>query len=184
MAEANRKADECGESRTAWAGRFLEVRLEGRWEFVRRRPNRPGVGIVAITDAGKLVLVEQYRVPAGRRVVELPAGLVGDLAGQEQESARAAAERELLEETGYAARHWQELAHGYASPGLTDESVMLFLARGLQKLNAGGGDGSESIQVHEIFVEDVLSWLRRQGLAADLKLLAGLYLAQAYGAEA
>jgi ADP-ribose pyrophosphatase len=152
----------------------------GDWEFVTRNTKKPAVGIVAITDDGKVVLVEQHRPPVGRRVVELPAGLSGDIAGAEDEALLEAAKRELLEETGYVAAKWAELGHGYTSPGLTDESVVLFLAQRLTKQSAGGGDGSEQITIHEIAIDDIIHWLQENGLSLDLKLLAGLYAAQAF----
>jgi len=163
---------------TVYAGCHLSMVARGRWEFATRNTKQPAVGIVAITDAGNVVLVEQYRPPVGRRVVELPAGLAGDVAGTESESLVEAAKRELLEETGYAATRWTELGHGYSSPGLTDESIVLFLAEGLEKQGAGGGDEHENITIHEIALTGVRSWLQDSELHADLKLLAGLYLAQ------
>ena len=56
---------------------------------------QPPVGIVAVTSDGRLLLVEQFRIPVGKNVIELPAGLVGDLPGQEEESLKLAAQREL-----------------------------------------------------------------------------------------
>jgi ADP-ribose pyrophosphatase len=135
------------------------------------------VGIVAVTDDGKVILVEQRRPPVNRNVIELPAGLAGDIAGAEQESLLEAAQRELLEETGYTASRWSELTSGYSSPGLTDESIVLFLAEGLTKTAVGGGDETEAITIHEIPMNHVLPWLKEHGHSADLKLLAGLYLA-------
>ncbi|HEX2474924.1 MAG TPA: NUDIX hydrolase, partial [Lacipirellulaceae bacterium] len=123
---------------------------------------------------------EQHRPPVGRRVVELPAGLAGDIAGAEDEALLEAAKRELLEETGYVAAQWAELGSGYTSPGLTDESVALFLAQRLTKQSAGGGDGSEQITIHEIALDDVIGWLLENDLRLDLKLLAGLYAALPY----
>lgn len=162
------------------AGRHLSMVKRGDWEFVTRNTKKPAVGIVAITDDGKVVLVEQHRPPVGRRVVELPAGLSGDITGAENEALLEAAKRELLEETGYTAAEWTELGAGYTSPGLTDESVVLFLAQGLTKQSAGGGDGSEQITIHEIALDNIISWLQENGLSLDLKLLAGLYAAQEY----
>ncbi len=162
------------------AGRHLSMVKRGDWEFVTRNTKKPAVGIVAVTNDGKVVLVEQHRPPVGRRVVELPAGLSGDIAGAEDEALLEAAKRELLEETGYVAAKWAELGNGYTSPGLTDESVVLFLAQRLTKQSAGGGDGSEQITIHEIAIDDIIHWLHENRLSLDLKLLAGLYAAQAY----
>lgn len=166
------------EPKPLWTGRYLSVLARGSWEYVSRSTRRPAVGIVALTADEKVLLVEQHRPPVNRNVIELPAGLAGDLAGAEHESLLEAAQRELLEETGYSASHWTELTSGYSSPGLTDESVVLFLAEGLIKTAAGGGDESESITIHEIPINDALPWLKEHGHSADLKLLAGLYAAQ------
>lgn len=160
------------------AGRHITLSARNGWEFVSRNTHRPAVGIVAITDDERIVLIEQYRPPVGRRVVELPAGLAGDIAGHEGEALLLAAQRELLEETGYAASRWTELGVGYSSPGITDESIVLFLAEGLQKVEAGGGDGTESITIHEPPVANVAEWLATHGVAVDLKLWAGLFAAQ------
>lgn len=164
--------------RTLWAGRHLSVLARGDWEYVSRNTRRPAVGIVAVTDDKKVLLVEQHRPAVSGKVIELPAGLAGDIAGAEHEPLLEAAKRELLEETGYQASRWSELASGYSSPGLTDESIALFLAEGLTKTGAGGGDESEDIVIHEIPINSVYSWLGAHGFSADLKLLAGLYLAQ------
>jgi len=167
------------DTKTLWTGRHLSVVTRDGWEYATRNTQRPAVGIVAVTDDGRVVLVEQHRPPVNGKVIELPAGLVGDMDGKEQESPVEAAKRELLEETGYTASRWTELACGYSSPGLTDESTVLFLAEGLSKTQAGGGDESEAITIHEIPINQVLAWLTEQGYSTDLKLLAGLYAAQA-----
>ena len=83
------------------ATRHLQLVRRGGWEYVER-PNVTGiVVIVPVTRDGELVLIEQYRVPVDRPVIELPAGLAGDVPGTEGERLEAAARRELLEETGY-----------------------------------------------------------------------------------
>jgi ADP-ribose pyrophosphatase len=170
--------DEQTDVAIVWKGRHLSIADRGGWEFAKRNIDQPAVGIVAITDDRKVVLVEQYRPPLNGNVIELPAGLSGDVLGAEQESLLSAAQRELLEETGYTAASWTELLRGYSSPGLTDESIVLFLAEGLTKVSAGGGDGSERITVHEIPFAQVLDWLSQNGRIADLKLLAGLHAAE------
>ena len=173
MAEQN-------QPKTVWVGHHLSMASRGGWEYVTRHTNKPAVGIVAITDDRRVVLVEQFRPPVDRRVIELPAGLSGDVVGSEHESLLEAAKRELIEETGYGATRWTELVHGYSSPGLTDESIALFLAEGLAKVGAGGGDDSEDITIHEVPLAQVFSWLDQQGCPADLKLLAGLYAAEVH----
>lgn len=164
----------------AWQGQHLSIALRDRWEYATRNTQRPAVGIIAITDDRRVILVEQFRPPVDCRVIELPAGLSGDIVGAETESLQAAAERELLEETGYRAANWTELVRGYSSPGLTDEAVVLFLATGLAKAGAGGGDGTENITLHEIPCDEVLPWLAKNNHAADLKLLAALHAAQVH----
>jgi ADP-ribose pyrophosphatase len=126
------------------------------WEFATRNTHSPAVGIVAITDADCVVLVEQYRAPVGCSVIEIPAGLSGDTPDTAGESLLAAANRELWEETGYRASHWTELGKYLSSPGLTDEAIVLFLATGLSKQGDAGGDETESISVHEVPIDNVM----------------------------
>ncbi|KOX18520.1 ADP-ribose pyrophosphatase [Saccharothrix sp. NRRL B-16348] len=89
------------------------------------------VAVVALDEAGAVRLIHQYRHPLGRRLWELPAGLLdgGD------ETPLAAAERELAEEVGLAASEWVTLVDVAVSPGFTDEVVRVFLARGLTEVH-------------------------------------------------
>ena len=89
---------------TRWEGRYIAVEQRGTWEYVRRARNIRAAVILAIIDSPEersVLLVEQYRVPLGKRCIELPAGLIGD-DGTDEPAATAAA-RELEEETGYRA---------------------------------------------------------------------------------
>jgi ADP-ribose pyrophosphatase len=93
----------------------------------------PGaVGVVALDEAGRVLMIRQYRHPVGRMLWELPAGL-RDVAG---EPAAQTARRELLEETGYRARDWHVLADYFSSPGIITERLRVFLARGLEEVPA------------------------------------------------
>lgn len=156
-------------------GRFLEMVRHQGWEYVRRRRASAVVGIVAVTPAGELLMVEQYRIPIAAPAIELPAGLVGD--DDAGEDLLAAAGRELLEETGFQAGRLRILGRSPNSAGLTDEITTLVLAEDLVQRGPGGGVDSESILVHRIPLAQVPAWLDLQAPRAliDLKILAGLW---------
>ncbi len=161
-------------------GEHLQLIACGHWEYATRTLATGAVGIVAITPDERIVLVEQFRIPAGRRVIEIPAGLVGDQSDLVDEDLLVAAQRELLEETGYQSERWTQLVQGYSSPGLTDEAITLFLAEDARKTAPGGGDDTESIVVYEVPIREADAWLATKlagGVGADLKLLAAIHLA-------
>jgi ADP-ribose pyrophosphatase len=135
--------------------------------------------LVPVTDAGELVLVEQYRIPVKSRVLELPAGLVGD-SGKFEEDFKTAARRELLEETGYKATVLEELLTSPSTPGMADEIITIFFASGLERVGPGGGDGNEDITVHHVPLENAVEWLdarRAESIMLDPKIYAGLFWA-------
>jgi ADP-ribose pyrophosphatase len=165
-------------------GKYLTFIERDGWEFVTRSGASGVVVLVAFTDAGKLLLVEQPRPALGRRVVELPAGLVGDEAGRRGEGLADAARRELAEETGYEAREMVQLAEGPVAVGVSDEVVTFFHAKGLLRVGPGGGDATEDITVFEVAPSELAAFLRdkaRAGLAVDPKIYAGLYLVETAG---
>ena len=86
--------------------------------------------VLAVDDAQipRVLLERQYRYAAGRRMWELPAGRIDP-----GESPLAGAKRELLEETGYSASKWERALFFYVSPGFLDETMTVYLARGLKK---------------------------------------------------
>ncbi len=109
------------------------------------------------------------------------AGLVGDIAGQEDESLEVAVQRELQEETGYVAGRLQRLCKGPAAPGMCAERLTLFLATDLKKVGEGGGDETESITVHEVAMQEIITWMaakEQEGVEIDLKVYAGLFFLQ------
>lgn len=169
---------------TLHRGRFLELCESDSWEFVRRPGVKGIVAIVAVTDDQKLILVEQYRPPVGRAVIELPAGLAGDIPLQEDEPLVTAARRELKEETGYEAKIWNCLGEGPSSAGLTTEIITFFHAGRLLKVGEGGGDHHEDIRVHRVAVAEFPAWCRdreREGKLVDFKIHAGLFMARSQG---
>jgi len=164
-----------------YQGRFLRLVRQGSWEYAERVGISGIVGLIPVTPAGELVLVEQFRVPSGRTVVELPAGLAGDIAGQEHEALELAAARELEEETGYRAGRLRRLMQGPNAAGSSNSQMTLFLADQLVKVGAGGGDEHEDITVHVIQLDQVWPWLQEQergGKAIDPKIFAGLWFAE------
>ena len=162
-------------------GRFARLVAQNGWEWVERTNTSGAVVIVAVTPDRQLVLVEQYRIPLARRVVELPAGLAGDAADSRHEELAEAAHRELLEETGFEAADLHFLAEGPSSAGLTDEVYAMFLARDVRRVGPGGGDAAEEIQVHLVPLDQADAWLgqrRTSGVMVDPKVYAGLYFAR------
>lgn len=156
-------------------GKFLELLKEGRWEYVRRVNANGAVMIVAVTEDGELLLVEEYRVPLHALTIGLPAGISGD---EGEESTLQSARRELEEETGYRADAWTYLFTGSSSPGLTTEMVSFYLAEGLHQISEGGGVAHENITVHRIPLPLVHGWLMDQtgqGKVVDPKIFMGLY---------
>lgn len=154
-----------------WAGHFITAKKRGRWEYVSRARGIRAAVILAVED-GDVILVEQYRVPLGRNSLELPAGLIGD--EHEGEDVLTSAARELEEETGYAARHWQVLGEFWSSPGMVSESFTLVKATGLTRIGNGGGTEHEQITVHRVPLASVGEFVARRradGSAIDVKLL-------------
>ncbi len=165
-----------------YEGCFLRLVRRGAWEYVER-VNVTGVAVlVPLTDQGEIVLVEQYRIPVQARMVELPAGLVGDEEGCRSESILEAAARELEEETGYRAERLRVLAAAPSSGGMTSEVVTFVQASGLSRAGPGGGVDGEDIVVHVVPLDDLGDWLRRkeeQGCLVDPKIYAGAHLLRA-----
>jgi 8-oxo-dGTP pyrophosphatase MutT (NUDIX family) len=136
------------DSRTAYKGGVVSIRVDevampGSLVAKRDVLVHPGsVGILVLDDSGdipKVLVLRQYRHPVQRRLWELPAGLL-----DENESALAAAKRELEEETHLHARDWRVLLDAYTSPGISDEAVRIYLARDVRD-----ADGERRAAVHE-----------------------------------
>ncbi len=156
---------------TMWAGRFITAKKRGRWEYVSRARGIRAAVILAIDD-GHVLLVDQYRVPLGRRCLELPAGLIGD--DSAGESPEMAAARELEEETGYRAGRIEDLGEYFSSPGMVSEAFHLMRAHDLVRVGDGGGVEDEGIVVHRVGLTDVPAFvveMRGRGYAVDVKLL-------------
>ena len=160
-------------------GRFLRFAKRDGWEYVERVNVRDVAVLVPITSEDEIVLVEQFRIPVQARMIELPAGLVGDEAEFHGENLLEAANRELEEETGYRADELTLLTRAPSSGGMTSELVSFVHATGMEKVSAGGGVDGEEITVHVVPLCELRRWLREkeaEGLLLDPKIFAGLYL--------
>jgi len=160
------------------AGTHLELVRRERWEYARRRQASGVVAIFACTARDEVILTEQWRIPVQARVIDLPAGLVGDGADA-NEPLQVAAARELTEETGFVAETWMRITSWATSPGLTDEVVTLLSATAAIRTSRGGGVEGEDIQVHLVPRGELLAWLSarsKSGALIDPKVYVGLQL--------
>jgi ADP-ribose pyrophosphatase len=120
----------------------------------------------------RILLERQYRHAAQSMMWELPAGRIDD-----GETALTAAKRELLEETGYSARQWKRILHFYASPGFLDETMTIYLARGL-KVGVAQPEADERIEARFFSLREAQD-MALNGRIRDAKTISGiLWLAQ------
>lgn len=143
-------------SETLFNGKIIELRVDEVELPDGKRAKRelikhPGaVAIIAITEEGKIVLVEQFRKALERSIIEIPAGKIEP--GEEPEKT---AIRELEEETGYRANKFSYLQSFATSPGFADEIIHLYLATSLEKVeNPAAGDDDEFINLQECSVAE------------------------------
>lgn len=159
--------------KTVFEGDHIFVIERDHWQYVERKKAKEAVAVIAETDDGKVILTEQFRRPVNARVIDWPAGLIGD--EEPDIDAAETAKKELEEETGYVCETVERLARGPSSPGITSEIVSLYRARGVRKKGEGGGVGGEDITVHAIPRGDLRQWLSAQNAMIDLKIWGGLY---------
>ena len=114
------------------------------------------VGVIPVTDDGKVIVERQFRYPLNRVITEIPAGKLDSFT----EDRLSAAKRELEEETGYTAEEWTDLGDYYPTPAYCDERITLYLARGLT-LGQRHLDEDEFLNFEavplETLVEDVMA---------------------------
>jgi ADP-ribose pyrophosphatase len=153
---------------TVFEGKHVFVRERDGWEFVERKSAKEAVAVIAVTDAGELVLTEQYRRPVDARVIDWVAGLLDS-----SKDVETIARQELEEEAGFACTSIERIASGPTSPGITSEIVHIVRAGGLRRTGEGGGVGGEEIAVHLVPQRDALEWLQKkesEGVLVDLKV--------------
>jgi len=166
------------EDRIVYSGRYLRMRDQQGWEYAERTNPQGAVVVVATTAANTVLMVEQYRKPIRATTLEFPAGLIGDDPGERGEAVERAAQRELIEETGWSAGRIEALMHGPSSAGMSNEIQHFVRAFDLTKVGEGGGVSGENITVHEIPVDQIATYVAdhaQRGYLIDPKVYAGIY---------
>jgi ADP-ribose pyrophosphatase len=131
----------------------------------------PGaVAIIGLLDDGKVVLERQYRHPVGKVLIEFPAGKLDP-----QEPPLRCAVRELLEETGYSARHWAFAGHVHLAPAYCDEVLHIFFAKGL---SAGPTqlDAGEFIEVIQLLPQQLFALACQAEITNSTTMVCSFYL--------
>lgn len=127
------------------------------------------VAIIPVKEDGRIILINQFRAPIGRWIIEVPAGRV-----EEGEDWREAAIRELEEETGYRPSKIEKLASTYVSPGYSDEIIHITVASGLEYVGQHL-EPTEVINVFEASIEEALEKIFESD-TADAKTVIALML--------
>ena len=169
-------------SRVIHEGRYLTFRVDTIERTDGSRAERDVVGhpgavaILAVDPDGDVLLVRQFRVPAGRVLLEIPAGTLDiDEATGAVEDHALAARRELEEETGYRAGTWRQLASFWTAPGFATELMHLWLATDLRPADGQrlGPDEDEHLRLERLPLRDAVAAIER-GEIADAKSIVGL----------
>ncbi|WP_459499604.1 NUDIX hydrolase [Bacillus sp. C1] len=159
-------------------GKVIKVRIDDvvlpNGEMSKREiVNHPGaVAIIAVTDEGKIVLVEQYRKALEKEIVEIPAGKL-----EPGEKPEVTALRELEEETGYVCDKMEFITSFYTSPGFADEILYVYKATGLKKKeNKAALDEDEFVELMEVSLEEAIELMNNQRIHDAKTMFAVQYL--------
>lgn len=164
-------------SRIAFSGRLLamrvdEVELDSGRRAVREVVEHPGAVAILAYDGERLAMVRQWRQAAGAELLEIPAGTL-----EPGEAPLVTARRELAEECGLEATHWEDGPAFYTAPGFSTELLTLFLATDLREVDAEPPD-DEALERSWLSLDDALAGIEA-GTIRDAKSLVGiLWLAQ------
>lgn len=167
-------------SERIYHGRIIDLILEDVQDvdgIIRKREivSHPGGGVVVpLLDNGDVILVRQYRYPHKKFILEVPAGKL-----EAHEDPLVAAQRELREETGYTAEHYEKLTTMFTTPGFCSEVLHIYLATGLKKSDLGQtlDEGEQSLTV-ECFPLPVVVDMIVRGEIGDSKTIAGILLTE------
>jgi len=128
-----------------------------------------GAVVVPVTDDGKIVLVQQFRYPLQRILLELPAGKL-----EPEEDPMLCASRELTEETGYTAAKVEPLGFIFTSPGFCTEKLYMYVATGLTPGEFNREEGELGMEIHEHSIEEIEKMIV-DGIIVDAKTIGGIY---------
>jgi ADP-ribose pyrophosphatase len=169
------------ESRLVHHGRYLDVRIDtiqradgstGTRDVVKH----PGaVAVLALDTDDRLLLVRQWRLPAARAMLEIPAGTLDVHEGVTEDPA-VAVRRELEEETGSRASSWRRLASFWTAPGFATELMHLYLATGLESVHGDdrlAPDEDERLELSRLTIDEALSMVDA-GEIVDAKSMLGI----------
>ena len=165
-------------SEKIFEGKIIDVRVEtvefpdGRTAYRELVDHPGGVGIIAITNNGKIPMVRQYRKPFDKAIWEIPAGKL-----DKGEDPKMCGIRELEEETGYTAREVTSLGYFYPSPGFVNEVTHIFFAKGLSK-GTNHPDEDEFIDVMEFTVDEIRNMILNNEIN-DAKTIVGFLKCEA-----
>ncbi len=161
--------------KTIYKGKIVTLKIQkvkfsdGHSSLYESILHKPAVAVVPLIDDQHILLIKQFRPVTNEKLWELPAGLIDG-----NEMPRAAAKRELEEETGFRAKKIIKLAEFYSSPGFTDEKIFLFLAYNFVKTKQKL-DEDEKIDV-KIFSIDTLLKMIKNNKIKDAKTILGILL--------
>lgn len=126
------------------------------------------VNVIALTDEGLFVMVRQYRHALGKASYELSAGVCDD----GDEDALQTAQRELLEETGFAGGEWEHFTSMSANPGTHTNLTHCYLARGVKRVADQNLDRTEEISVHLLTLQEISDLLNEDQITQALHAAA------------
>jgi ADP-ribose pyrophosphatase len=168
------------EQRVVHRGRFITFRVDtvedaGGGRHQREVVDHPGAVAVIPLDGEDLLLVRQYRSPAGRALLEIPAGTLDRHPDGSIEPPDEAAPRELAEETGHRAARWRRLGTFWTAPGFASEAMTLYLATELTAIDGyDGPEPDERLDLVRLPWREALA-LAETGRIEDAKSLVGIF---------
>ncbi|WP_121639768.1 NUDIX hydrolase [Virgibacillus sp. Bac330] len=150
-----------------------DVKLPNGKETKREIIKHPGaVGIIPITKENKIVLVEQFRKPLEKSILEIPAGKL-----ETGEDPETTAIRELEEETGYTTKELSFVTSFYSSPGFANELMHIYITNQLEPLDESvDGDEDEFIEIVELSLEEAKQYVEAERIHDAKTNYAILYL--------